>query len=143
MDDESGVDRWHLNIPGKVYRWDEAIKAYRWSGEYNAVNYPLSHRIPRRPWTGTPTNVFQEKPMYEPSNYEIREIGDALSYGERRPLIRLDVAGIESLPSALRRLAEIGYDLNASLAALQDACEKQRKRKALDEAVKAMTKAAE
>lgn len=75
--------------------------------------------------------------MYEPKNYEIREVGESL-FGAPHPGVRLDVTGLESLPAALRRLAEMGHDMTSSLEVLSEAVEEQRKRKALDEAVKAI-----
>lgn len=84
----------------------------------------------------------EEKPMY-PRNYEIREIGAEMIYGAYRPVAHLEVRGLDSLPAALRRLAELGYDMAPSLDMLKEACEEQRKRKALDDAIKEMTKKAE
>lgn len=64
-------------------------------------------------------------------NYEIAEIHTP--YGSRT--VSLEVKGLDSLPSALKRLAEMGHDLSASLEALQQAVDAQARRKALDEAV--------
>lgn len=69
-------------------------------------------------------------------NYEVREVHTP--YGGRD--ITLEVKGVQSLPAALKRLAEMGHDMSASLEVLQKAVAAQAKRKALDEAVAGLAK---
>jgi hypothetical protein len=61
-----------------------------------------------------------------------------LHYGHREPHVALDVQGIEALPDVLKRLAELGYNLEPSLEALQKAVDDQRKRNVLDAAINAI-----
>jgi hypothetical protein len=70
--------------------------------------------------------------------FEIRETQDC--YG--RPLTRIEVDGIQDVPYALKRLAELGYDMERSLEALQEAVEDQRKRKVLHAAINALAEPA-
>jgi hypothetical protein len=49
------------------------------------------------------------------------------------------VQGLRYLPAALKRLAELGHDMEKPLEALQEAVDEQRKRKVLDAAINALT----
>lgn len=73
--------------------------------------------------------------------FKIDEVFDPNCYC--RPEIYLEVQGIRDLPCALKRLAELGHDMEKPLEALQEAVEEQRKRKALDAAINALTKPTE
>lgn len=75
------------------------------------------------------------------SNFRIREDG---SRNDLRPFcVEIEVDDLHSLPAALRRLAEMGHNMTRSLEALQEACEDQRKRKALDAAIADIAKKSE
>ena len=67
----------------------------------------------------------------EAGSYEIREG----SYPYRGQIVEIRVQGVDSLPYALERLAEMGHDMALSLEVLQKAVEEQRRRKALDAAI--------
>lgn len=54
--------------------------------------------------------------------YDIREIGDIY----RGRSFILEVRDIAALPTALTRLAEMGYDMTASLSVLQQAVERNK-----------------
>ena len=77
--------------------------------------------------------------MHIPCNYEIQENSNSMS----GPRVSIVIDDISSLPAALRRLAEMGHDMTPSLEALQEACEEQRKRKALEAAIADLTKKSE
>lgn len=49
--------------------------------------------------------------------------------------LEIKIKGIYSLPAALQRLAQLGYDLSDAQQALRQAVAEQNKRKALDAAV--------
>jgi len=102
----------------------------------------VGHAIPRKryavpayDWKSISSLFPQEESMYITEDYEIRERLESC-----RPKVSLDVRGLHALPPALRRLAEMGHDMTPSLETLQDACEEQRKRKALDAAIADLTK---
>jgi hypothetical protein len=117
MGDESNVNRWKLDIPHITYKWNRVTRAY--------------HR----------EDDPEEQPMYsrEYADFQIREVHSRIS----ADCVLIEVDGLHSLPHALRRLAEMGYDLTDAHKALDEAVEAQRKRNALDEAVKAMAKSTE
>jgi hypothetical protein len=52
--------------------------------------------------------------------------------------VSIDVEGIRSLPYALKRLADLGYDMEPSLEVLQEAVDEQRKQKVLQAAINAI-----
>jgi hypothetical protein len=58
-----------------------------------------------------------------------------LHHGFPYPHMALEVEGIDALPRALLRLCELGYDLEPSLKALQEAVDQSRKRKVLEAAI--------
>lgn len=62
---------------------------------------------------------------------------DYMGTNERyhRTYLEIKIKGISSLPAALQRLAQLGYDLSGAQEALRQAVAEQRKRKALDAAV--------
>lgn len=98
--------------------------------------------VPLHDWKPITAIFAQEKPM--PTSYyghfEIREINEL---GTVRPDIRLEVYGITALPSALKRLVEMGHDLRPALQALQAACAEQDKQRTLQAAIDAIAKPAE
>ncbi len=75
------------------------------------------------------------------ANYKITETADA--YRDFPPYVEIEIAGVSSVPAALKRLAELGYDMAPSLDALQKAVEEQRKRKALEAAIADIAKKSE
>ena len=66
--------------------------------------------------------------------FDIRERHDACPI----PRTSVEVDDIRYLPRALKRIAELGYDMEPSLEALREAVEDQRKRKVLDAAINAI-----
>lgn len=52
--------------------------------------------------------------------------------------LEIKIKGISSLPAALQRLAQLGYDMRSAQEVLRQAVVEQHKRKALDAAVAEM-----
>ena len=75
--------------------------------------------------------------MDEVSSYKIEEFA---RFADGRPTLYLEITSIMALPCALRRLAEMGYDMRPALNALQAAVEDQNKQSVLHAAINALVK---
>ncbi len=65
--------------------------------------------------------------------FKINELQTAMC-----PHVALEVEGLEALPHALKRLAELGYNMETSLEVLREAVDNQRKQKVLQAAINAL-----
>ncbi len=84
----------------------------------------------------TAIDLFSTTPQRIPTmSFKVQEQHENCCYA---PQTSLEVDDIRLLPRALKRLAELGYDMEPSLEALQEAVEEQRKQKVLQAAINAI-----